>query len=128
MDKTILISLPVEDLQAIIIDCVNSCLKYNKSKDFQTDQDRWFSLEELQGYIPGNPAKATIYGWVHAREIPHKKFGKRLAFLKSEIDEWLKSKRRRTVSEIREEADSYVPATEGIDQEFKNEKKKTNWK
>jgi hypothetical protein len=29
MEKTILLSLPVEDLQTLIIDCVNTCLKYN---------------------------------------------------------------------------------------------------
>jgi len=91
------------------LNAIETILNERQNEDGSERTDRWFSLEELQDYVPGNPAKATIYGWVHDREIPHKKFGKRLAFLKSEIDEWLKSKRRRTVSEIREEADSYVP-------------------
>ncbi len=45
--------------------------------------DSWLSLDELCAYLPGKPAKATVYGLVQQRAIPHKKFGKRLAFLKT---------------------------------------------
>ena len=31
MNKTILISITIEELQSILIDCINACLKYNKS-------------------------------------------------------------------------------------------------
>lgn len=75
--------------------------------------DRWFSIDELCEYLPGKPAKATIYGKVHLREIPHKKFGKRLAFLKSEIDQYLNSKGRKTVSEIEAEATKYLGKRKG---------------
>ncbi len=75
--------------------------------------DRWFSIDELCEYLPGKPAKATIYGKVHLREIPHKKFGKRLAFLKSEIDQYLNSKGRKTVSEIEAEATTYLGKRKG---------------
>lgn len=68
------------------------------------EQNQWLSIDELCEYLPGKPAKATIYGKVHKREIPHKKEGKRLVFLKSDIDEWLNSKERKTISEIRLEA------------------------
>jgi len=70
--------------------------------------DRWFSIDELCEYLPGNPAKATIYTKVHNRIIPHKKFGKRLAFLKSEIDEWLKAQGRKTIYQIEQETDNYL--------------------
>ena len=33
MNKTILISLPIEDLQTVIIECVNSCLRHNKQEN-----------------------------------------------------------------------------------------------
>ena len=75
--------------------------------------DRWLSIDELCEYLPGKPAKATIYGKVHLREIPHKKFGKRLAFLKSEIDQYLNSKGRKTVSEIEAEATKYLGKRKG---------------
>src|SRR5688572_10897820 len=72
----------------------------NQASQTAPATDRWFSLDELCAYLPGKPAKATIYGKVHSREIPHKKVGKRLAFLKSEIDNWLKGQGRKTSSEI----------------------------
>ena len=83
-------------------------LKNGENSSSASEPDRWLSLEELCSYLPGNPAKATIYGKVHRREIPHKKNGKRLIFLKSEIDLWLKSFRRKTISEIEDEAESYL--------------------
>ncbi len=74
-------------------------LLLERSKQPQTDTDRWLSLQELREYLPGNPATATIYGWVHERSIPHKKAGKRLIFRLSEIDLWLNAKGRKTVAE-----------------------------
>ena len=70
--------------------------------------DNWMSLEELCAYLPGKPAKATVYGLVQQRAIPHKKFGKRLAFLKSEIDSWINSKARKTVTETEASASEYL--------------------
>jgi len=69
----------------------------------QFEPDRWFSIEELSEYLPGKPAKATIYRYVQNRNIPFKKYGKRLAFLKSDIDHWLKEKHHKTISEIETE-------------------------
>ena len=109
MQKTILISLPIEDLQTVIIDCVNSCLKNNKQAISEqiSDPDRWFDLNELINYLPDKPAKATVYGWVHSGLIPCNKGAKKLRFLKSEIDNWLKQGRRKTLAEIKAEAEAY---------------------
>ncbi|MBK7223176.1 MAG: helix-turn-helix domain-containing protein [Saprospiraceae bacterium] len=41
-------------------------------------------------YHPDKPTKATVYSWVSAVQIPVHKGGKKLRFLKSEIDTWLK--------------------------------------
>lgn len=48
-----------------------------------------------------NCAVPTIYGLVHRRLIPHEKKGKRLYFLKSELNEWLRKGKRLTIDEIR---------------------------
>jgi len=58
------------------------------------EEKTWFTLKELSEYIPGNPGVQAIYGWVRDGVIPYykPKGTKRLLFLKSEIDEWLKSK------------------------------------
>ncbi len=77
---------------------------FKAQAQLNTENTQWLSIDELCNYLPGKPAKATIYGKVHKREIPHKKIGKRLVFLKSDIDEWINSQGRKTITEIRLEA------------------------
>jgi excisionase family DNA binding protein len=72
------------------------------------DLDRWLNLSDLCFYLPDKPAKSTIYGYVQAGTIPFHKKGKKLFFLKSEIDTWLKTGRRKTVAEIKAEAKTYL--------------------
>lgn len=57
---------------------------------------------------PTTPAKPTVYAWIGQRSIPYHKKGKKLMFLKSEIDSWLKEGRRKTAAEIQAEAKQYV--------------------
>ena len=59
----------------------------------EEEKDRFFSLKQLISYLPEQPAKATVYGWVARRQVPYKKEGKKLLFKKSEIDEWLENGR-----------------------------------
>jgi hypothetical protein len=70
--------------------------------------DQWFDLKELINYLPDKPAKATVYFWVSSSLIPNHKGGKKLRFLKSEIDAWMKEGRRKTVSETAAEAYEYL--------------------
>lgn len=92
---------------------------YNKLEQIETlllkqgeikppPEDQWFSLEELRNYLPNKPATQTIYGWVHKCKIPVHKQGKPLSFLKSEIDEWLKQGKKKTLAEISAETDTYL--------------------
>ena len=92
MKKIVFISLPIEDLQTVIIDCVNSCLKNSKQvhSEQPTETDRWFNLNELCEYHPDKPSKSTVYGWVNSGLIPVHKNGSYSRFLKSEIDNWLR--------------------------------------
>lgn len=55
----------------------------------------WLNIDALCAYHPNKPTKKTVYSWLHKREIPHYKDvgGKGVRFLKSEIDEWLKTGR-----------------------------------
>lgn len=77
------------------------------------ETDCWYDIDGLCGYLPGNPAKATIYSKVHNRGIPHKKVGKRLMFLKSEIDIWLKGHTRKTTAQIESDAVAFIESTKG---------------
>lgn len=75
--------------------------------------DRWFNLQELREYLPDRPARQTVYGWIGKRAIPYHKKGKKLQFLKSEIDAWLKTDKRKTAAEIHAEALAYVNSKKG---------------
>ena len=76
--------------------------------------DRWFDLNEVCNYLPDKPVKPTVYGWVHSGLIPCHKGAKRLRFLKSEIDEWLKTGKQKTVSELADEAEQYLVKKKGV--------------
>ena len=75
--------------------------------------DRWFNLQELCDYLPDRPAKQTVYGWIGQHIIPYYKKGKKLQFLKSEIDAWLKADKRKTAAELHAEAIQYVTKRKG---------------
>lgn len=78
-----------------------------KNEEPTTPVDKWFNINELKDYLPDHPAKQTIYGWVSKREIPYHKGGKKLRFLQSDIDAWLLNGKRRSQSELKDEANKY---------------------
>lgn len=75
--------------------------------------DRWFDMKELSAYLPDHPARQTVYGWISRHAIPYHKKGKKLQFLKAEIDSWLKTDKRKTVAELRVEALQFVNSKKG---------------
>jgi hypothetical protein len=58
--------------------------------------NEWLTIDGLCAYLPEHPAKGTIYQWV----FKYYKEGGNLRFLKSDIDEWLKSGRHATQKEL----------------------------
>jgi excisionase family DNA binding protein len=83
-------------------------LLHSEDKSEQTESDKWLNLADLCDYHPDHPAKPTVYAWIGQRSIPYHKKGKKLMFLKSEIDSWLKEGRRKTAAEIQVEAEQFV--------------------
>jgi hypothetical protein len=94
-----LIESRLSNIESLLID-----LKNPSNPPPAPDPDRWFSLPELIEYLPEKPKVQTVYSWVSNALIPVNKKGKRLYFLKSEIDLWLKSGRRKTFAELQQEA------------------------
>ena len=88
-------------------------LLLQKSNEQPTEIDRWLDLNELCIYHPDKPSKPTVYGWVNAGTIPVRKSGKKLRFLKSEIDNWLKQGRKKTLAETASEAENYLKKNGG---------------
>ena len=75
--------------------------------------DQWFNLEELCAYLPDRPAKQTVYGWIGQHIIPYHKKGKKLQFLKSEIDAWLLADQHQTLVQVRAQARRDFEAKKG---------------
>lgn len=70
--------------------------------------EKWLNLKELCDYLPSHPAEQTVYGWTSCHQIPFHKKGKRIMFLKSEIDDWLHGGKIKSNKELEEEAVRYV--------------------
>lgn len=86
------------------VEKLEALLSNNARSENATESDKWFDIQELCSYLPDRPARQTVYGWIGQRLIPYHKKGKKLQFLKSEIDSWLKADKRRTVEELKSEA------------------------
>ncbi|WP_035483858.1 helix-turn-helix transcriptional regulator [Gaetbulibacter saemankumensis] len=64
---------------------------------------------QLDDVVPlTGKTKTTIYGYVQKNKIPHHKIGNRLYFFKSEIIDWIKTGKRKTLREIESETDEYL--------------------
>ena len=70
--------------------------------------DQWMNIDQLRAYHPDRPARSTIYDWVCQNRIPVHKDGKKLRFLRSEIDQWLSGGRIKTKDEIEAEAAEHI--------------------
>ena len=108
MNKTVFISLPIEDLQTVIIDCVNSCLKNNKQVKSQPTEapEKFLTVQEAAQFL--NLTVPTIYSKVSRGELPVMKRSKRLYFSSVELMDYLKGGRKKSNSEIEAEAETYL--------------------
>lgn len=93
------------------VDQLETLLKASKSE--QPESDKWFNVQELCSYLPDKPARQTVYGWIGQRLIPYHKKGKKLQFLKSEIDAWLLGDKHKSVAELNEEAAAFILKKKG---------------
>ena len=93
--------ITLSELEILVHDAVCKALQEQVR---QPEPDRFMDLNELVQYDPEKRSKPTFYGYIHDRTIPFHKRGKKVTFLKSEIDSWLKEGRRKTRSEIEADA------------------------
>ncbi len=108
MNKTVFISLPIEDLQTVIIDCVNSCLKNStqESNPPTKQREQLLTVQEAAQFL--NLTVPTIYSKVSKGELPVMKRSKRLYFSSTELMEYLKAGRKKSNAEIEQEAEAYL--------------------
>ena len=90
------------------IDALNKKINMSLPANKQGDDNERMDVTEAQKYIPGHPAVQTIYGWTSNGQIPYHKIGKRIYFVKSELDEWLSHGQHKSDDDPRKEAEEYV--------------------
>lgn len=107
MIPTLMLNL-IEDNKVLSakLDAINR--KLSASMGNNRDENERMDVTEAQKYIPGHPAVQTIYGWTSNNMIPYHKVGKRIYFLKSELDAWLSKEQHKSKDDLREEAEEYV--------------------
>lgn len=107
MQAVTITQITAPELETLIVNSIKKVLSTQQAEQ-QTDPDRWLDLNEFCNYHPDKPSKATAYSWVSAGIAPVHKSGKKLRFLKSEIDLWLKEGRKKTSKEIEQEAEIFI--------------------
>lgn len=105
-----IVTISVQQLDALLDSKVQVILDAFSSNKNKPSEDQWFDLIGLIQYLPSHPKPQTVYEWVHKGIIPYHKSPetKMLFFLKSEIDDWLKTGRRKTQSEKDDIVSQYI--------------------
>jgi excisionase family DNA binding protein len=57
---------------------------------------------------------ATLYGYCQRKEIPFNKVGNRNYFFKSDIIDWIRSGKQKTMIDIHENVDQYLSNKKGL--------------
>ncbi len=83
----------LKELKAFLLIMAESQIQADDPKPIE-------EIEKLTGYT-----KNTIYGYCRENKIPHHKKNGRLFFFKSEIINWIKEGKRKTIQEVEEDAD-----------------------
>jgi len=112
MQAVTITQITAPELETLIENSIKKVLSTQQAEQ-PTETDRWFDLNELCIYHPDKPSKPTVYGWVNAGIIPVHKGGKKLRFLKTEIDNWLRQGRKKKFAETASEAEQYCKTKKG---------------
>ncbi len=92
MQKIVMINFPIEDLQTVITDCVNACLKHSQptipTTEVQPDLIKIKEAESETGF-----KKGYIYELVSKKAIPFHKCGHSLRFSRTELKDWIRAGR-----------------------------------
>jgi len=97
-------------LPSLVADLKNEVLELKalilQKAEPQTEFDNPINIKEVA--ILAGLTVPTLYGYVQRNEIPFNKKGNRLYFFKSDIIEWIKSGRQKTLKELASDADTFL--------------------
>jgi excisionase family DNA binding protein len=72
----------------------------------QAAKEKFLTVKEAAAYL--QITVAALYSLVSRRQIPVNKPGKRLYFLNTDLDEWIKAGKLKTAEEIVKDAQQYL--------------------
>lgn len=89
MDKTVLFSIPVQDLQLMIVDCVNSCLKHKPNDNVENleQSDNLLTRDETCKFLKVD--SSTLWAWTNKGKVKAYGLGSRRYYKRSELIEAL---------------------------------------
>jgi len=85
---------------------IEKLLQARNTENPKPEPDSPLNIDEAAAFL--RLAKSTLYSKVSRRELPCKKQGNRLYFFKSELTEYLKEGKQKTLDEIHTEAENYI--------------------
>jgi predicted DNA-binding transcriptional regulator AlpA len=85
----------IEDLKSLIL-----------QRENPSSQDEVFDISQASEFIKFS--KPTLYGYCQRNEIPYSKKGGKTFFFKSELIQWLKEGKQKTLKELSADADAYL--------------------
>ena len=94
--NNIILTTPSE-LERIIAQAIEKALQFMKPTE-QDNSNLYIGIEEASTLV--SLSINTVYGKVSRREIPHYKRGKKLYFLKDELQKWIGSEKVLSVEEV----------------------------
>jgi excisionase family DNA binding protein len=100
--SNIILTTPSE-LERIIAQAIEKALQFMKPIE-QDNSNLYVGIEEASALV--SLSINTVYGKVSRREIPHYKRGKKLYFLKEELQNWIGSEKVLSASEIKKQLDA----------------------
>ena len=71
METKVFISMTKDELETLIIDCVNACLKHDKTKKEEAPEDVLMTIQEAAEFL--HLTVPTLYSKCSKGELPFKK-------------------------------------------------------
>ena len=104
MQSAIFTQLSVDEIRQILREEIQSLI----GKDSQNSSDESTILSFKEGCLYIGISESHGYKLTSTRQIPHAKRGKRIYFDRTELDQWILSKKVKTSTELASEANSIL--------------------
>jgi len=105
MSEIIITTISKIDMQKFIESAVEKAI-LQSSKNETTQSDTFLDVDQAASFL--GIAKATLYGKCSKLSVPHFKKGKKLYFHQSELIEYLKSGKRKTIQDIQKNVNTLL--------------------